>query len=148
MSGTIVEPNGDGSALVYPDEKGVTEDDKRVLSVREVFDELGAYDVQMMFEGSLTVTEDADPQTGDPAVLILPDDFDVLAVLPYENYTYEKRRYKDGTGPLIDSVRLQSGKGYVMSEGERLFPISQWSDGGKWLKRKAENYLENHVMGR
>ena len=138
----IIRPHGDGRAIAYPDEVDVSDDDKRTLTVEEVYREFGMEDVMMLFEDGYDILEDIDPETGDPAIIIAAERFETTIVFPYEHYKYEDRQNLDGTGPIRDSVRL-TGDAWVYAGGQRLFSYHDYTTTGGGYERMAENKLEN-----
>lgn len=142
MSEYIIEPSKtQGKALVYPDEYGVDDDDKLLLTPEEIHAEFGQHEVMLLFEDGWQIHEGHDPESGGPAIVIGSHHYDLSLIFPYETYEYEQRKYKDGTGPIRESVRL-TDDAYVLADGTRLFSYDDY-DGGGGFRKRARDKMEN-----
>lgn len=130
MSEHIIEPNGDGRALVYPDVPNPSDDEKRVMTVEDVYDEFGQEEVELMFEGYEKMVEGE-------TVIFSSAGFDVYIEWPFELRDYEVRKYKDGTGPIRQGYFLASNKGRIVTGDGTMLEKT------KRFKREAEDRVES-----
>jgi len=126
----ILEKDGENSVLVYQDE---IHPEKERMSMEEAYNhsEVRKEDILELF-GDNTKTMFLD----DDELHIIDEKTGLAIVFSYEHYKYEQRKYKDGTGPIKNGLRLTSKNGTVQTiKGTKLFTTEQY-------KSLAENAIE------
>ena len=126
----IIEKDGEDSVLVYPDE---INPEKERMSIEEAYNHPNVREEDIL---ELFADENKTMLLDDDEIHIFDGETGLTIVFSYENYKYEKRKYKDGTGPIKNGLRLTSKTGTVQTkDGTKLFTTKQY-------KNLAENAIE------
>jgi len=126
----IIEKDGEDSVLVYPDE---VNPEKEHMSIEEAYNHPRVQKEHIL---ELFGDENKTMFLDDDELHIIDDETGLTIVFSYEHYKYEQRKYKDGTGPIKNGLRLTSKSGTVRTiDRTKLFTTEQY-------KSLAENAIE------